>query len=163
MRDELGERVALVLDGGACPLGIESTVVDMTGGAPAVLRPGAVLIPAIIAGLGVTPDETKQQVRCYKSPGMMERHYAPSKPLRLNARDIKPGEALLAFGAPLPGAVVMENLSPSENLEEAAANLFAMLRRLDDSRASGIAVMPIAENGLGIAINDRLKRAAANP
>lgn len=142
-----------VLDGGACPIGIESTVVDASADAPVILRPG-----------NITPEELRiplaQKGGKIKSPGMMERHYAPSKPLRLNAMEIMPGEALLAFGPPLPGAAVMENLSPSGDLREAAANLFRMLRLLDASNAKSIAVMPIPESGLGVAINDRIHRAA---
>jgi len=95
------------------------------------------------------------------APGMLASHYAPSLPVRLNATSIKSDEALLAFGPDVPsGAMVIENLSVAGNLQEAAANLFAMLRRLDKSGASRIAVMPIPDKELGIAINDRLKRAA---
>jgi L-threonylcarbamoyladenylate synthase len=97
-----------------------------------------------------------------KSPGLLASHYAPDLPLRLGARSVQPQEALLAFGpTPLAGAAAMENLSAAGDLLEAAANLFAMLRALDRSGASGIAAMPIPEHGLGRAINDRLRRAAA--
>lgn len=92
---------------------------------------------------------------------MMESHYAPRCPVRLNAADVKPGEGLLAFGGVLKGADMVENLSVHENLQEAAANLFRMLRKLDAAGVHSIAVMPIPEEGLGIAINDRLRRAAA--
>ena len=97
-----------------------------------------------------------------KSPGMLASHYTPSLPLRLEASEAHPGEALLAFGpnAP-PGFAEVEWLSRSGDLAEAAANLFAMLRRLDRPPLTGIAVMPIPERGLGRAINDRLRRAAA--
>ncbi|MGC2198605.1 MAG: Sua5 family C-terminal domain-containing protein, partial [Stellaceae bacterium] len=97
-----------------------------------------------------------------KSPGMLASHYAPALPLRLGAMEARPGEALLAFGpdAPLGFAEVLW-LSRSADLAEAAANLFAMLRRLDRPPFAGIAVMPIPEQGLGRAINDRLRRAAA--
>ncbi|MDE3038779.1 MAG: threonylcarbamoyl-AMP synthase [Pseudomonadota bacterium] len=159
VREDLGNRIAMILDGGACTVGIESTVVDMTEEAPVVLRPGGLVIPAK-AGIHSRIDSRLRGNDKLKSPGMLERHYAPSKPLRLNAVEAKPGEALLAFGAPFAGAAITENLSPSKNLEEAAANLFAMLRRLDASGAKAIAVMPIPETGLGIAINDRLRRAA---
>jgi L-threonylcarbamoyladenylate synthase len=97
------------------------------------------------------------------SPGMLARHYAPAAGLRLEARDVGPGEALLAFGPALPPgadtAAAVINLSPAGDLTEAAANLFAALRALDE-KAARIAVMPIPEEGLGEAINDRLRRAA---
>jgi L-threonylcarbamoyladenylate synthase len=97
-----------------------------------------------------------------KSPGLLASHYAPDLPLRMNAAALRPGEALLAFGpAPLAGAALMENLSLGGDLVEAAANLFAMLRSLDRPGLAGIAVMPIPDRGLGRAINDRLRRAAA--
>jgi len=153
VREELGDKVAMILDGGACAVGIESTVVDMTGDAPVILRPGGLVIPAK-AGIHLQNDKIK-------SPGMLASHYAPSKPMRINATYVRTYEALLAFGADVPdGAALVENLSPTGNLQEAAANLFRMLRRLDASHAKSIAVMPIPEEGLGIAINDRLKRAA---
>ena len=91
---------------------------------------------------------------------MLASHYAPSKPMRLYATDVRVGEALVAFGADVPKGTLVENLSEGGNLQEAAANLFRMLRRLDASAAKSIAVMPIPEEGLGVAINDRLKRAA---
>ena len=94
------------------------------------------------------------------SPGMLQRHYAPATPLRLAAREVARGEALLAFGPGLQHEGVMLNLSPGGDLIEAAANLFAHLRRLDSLGVSGIAVMPIPNEGLGEAINDRLRRAA---
>jgi L-threonylcarbamoyladenylate synthase len=97
-----------------------------------------------------------------KSPGMLASHYAPKKPLRLNAAAAEPGEALLAFGPDPPRSILASlNLSASGDLVEAAANLFAYLHRLDASQAQRIAVMPIPEEGLGAAINDRLRRAAA--
>jgi L-threonylcarbamoyladenylate synthase len=157
--ESLGSRVALILDGGACPVGIESTVVDVSGAAPALLRPGGVTqeeIEAVIGWLGhAAPDSAP------RSPGQLESHYAPALPLRLDARDAQPDEALLAFGPDTPaGARVTINLSPSGDLVEAAANLFAMLRLLDRSGCRAIAAMPVPEAGLGRAINDRLRRAA---
>jgi L-threonylcarbamoyladenylate synthase len=95
------------------------------------------------------------------SPGQLESHYAPILPLRLNADSVGAGEALLAFGAKPPAASLSRNLSTNGDLEEAAANLFAMLRELDRPDLTRIAVMPIPETGLGVAINDRLRRAAA--
>ena len=156
---ELDEKVALILDGGRTPVGLESTVLDLSGETLALLRPGAVTLeqltellgPIVAAGSGVP-----------KSPGMLRSHYAPALPVRLAATEARPGEALLAFGphAP-PGFAQVLWLSRSGDLTEAAANLFAMLRRLDQPGFTGIAVMPIPEHGLGHAINDRLRRAAA--
>jgi L-threonylcarbamoyladenylate synthase len=158
VRHEFGDAVA-ILDGGACPVGIESTVIDMSSDIPTILRPGSVTREQmeIVIGKVQVADKTS----AIKSPGMLERHYAPSRPLRLNATDVKSNEALLAFGEPIPGAAITENLSAKGDLREAAANLFGMLRKLDASDASAIAVMPVPEEGLGMAINDRLKRAAS--
>jgi L-threonylcarbamoyladenylate synthase len=157
--EELGDRVALILDGGRCPVGVESTVLDLSGEKPLLLRPGGVPLEELEAALGPIGRPGKGAVR---APGMLESHYAPSLPLRLEAGKARPGEALLAFGpqAP-PGFAAVEWLSRSGDLVEAAANLFAMLRRLDRPEFAGIAVMPIPEKGLGRAINDRLRRAAA--
>lgn len=146
----------MVLDGGPCQLGIESTVVDMTGDHPIILRPGSVTLEQLQA---VIPSASVAGVHSdIKSPGMLASHYAPTKPLRLNATSILPGEGLIAFGKPIAGAAM--NLSEHGDLQEAAANLFRMLREMDASNVQSIAVMPIPETGLGIAINDRLKRAA---
>ncbi len=157
VEEDLGNRVAMILDDGPCHVGIESTVVDTTGSVPLILRPGAVTRGQIEEVVGNVEVATNADV--IKAPGMMTRHYAPSKPLRLNATEVGEGEALLAFGLPARAAIV-ENLSVNGDLQEAAANLFRMLRRLDMSKARAIAVMPIPPEGLGIAINDRLQRAA---
>jgi len=160
-------RIAAVVDGGPCPVGVESTVLDLTGYAPVLLRPGGVPVEAIEdllgpLGSGGTP---AQASRALRSPGMLASHYAPALPLRLDAQDVAADEALLAFGAPLPGAGAMFNLSASGDLTEAAANLFAGLRALDaEGLRHGlqrIAAMPVPAWGLGQAINDRLQRAAA--
>ena len=157
--DELGDDVALILDDGPTPLGLESTVLDLSGEAPALLRPGAVTLEQLTGLLGPIAAPGSGVA---KSPGMLASHYAPSLPIRLDVIDARPGEALLAYGpdAP-PGFAEMLWLSRSGDLAEAAANLFVMLRRLDQPSFSGIAVMPIPEHGLGRAINDRLRRAAA--
>lgn len=156
---ELGNRVALILDAGSCPIGVESTVLDLTGETPMLLRPGGVPIEDLAAFLGPIATAATGPAR---SPGMLASHYAPSLPLRLDARTARPGEALLAFGpeAP-PGFHKVLWLSRAGDLAEAAANLFAMLRTLDRPDFAAIAVMPIPEEGLGRAINDRLRRAAA--
>ena len=154
--DALGERVALILDGGACPIGLESTVVDLSGPTPRLLRPGAAPRAAIEAEVGPLAAPTDEAAR---SPGMLESHYAPHLPLRLNAERPLPGEAFLGFG---PGnATSALNLSPAGDLDEAAANLYAMLHALDRAEFTGIAVMSIPDDGAGTAINDRLRRGAA--
>jgi L-threonylcarbamoyladenylate synthase len=156
---ELGEDVALILDAGRSPVGLESTVLDMTDEAPALLRPGGVTVEQLTGLLGPLTLPVAGQLR---SPGMLASHYAPALPLRPDALDARPGEALLAFGPAIPpGFAEVAWLSRSGDLAEAAANLFAMLRQLDRPMFSGIAVMPIPERGLGRAINDRLRRAAA--
>jgi L-threonylcarbamoyladenylate synthase len=155
VRDALGDKVQVILDGGPCRVGVESTVVDLSGDRPALLRPGGVTSEAIEAIVGPLSSAGEGPLR---SPGQLESHYAPVLPVRLGATEARPGEALLAFG---PTAGGVRNLSPSGDLTEAAANLFAFLRALDRPEHSAIAVMPIPEQGLGRAINDRLRRAAA--
>ena len=156
---ELGSKVDLILDGGAAPLGIESTVVGFSGERPLLLRPGAVTREALAHLVGPLGSFGGETVR---APGQLASHYAPQARLRLDARSIAPGEALLAFGPDVPKTTLaVLNLSETGDLKEAAANLFAMLRRLDDTGADSIAVMPIPHTGLGEAINDRLQRAAA--
>ena len=158
--ESLGDRVALILDGGPCPLGLESTVLDLTAERPRLLRPGAVTLEELEAELGRIDQGPGDGP--ISSPGLLSSHYAPQLPLRLNAQDVAKDEALLAFGAQVPvGAAVTVNLSPSGDLREAAARLFAHLRRLDRPDLKGIAAMPVPEKGLGRAINDRLRRAAA--
>jgi L-threonylcarbamoyladenylate synthase len=157
---ELGERPAMILDGGPCPLGIESTVVSVVGEEPGLLRPGALPREAIELVLGGPLAMAKANHRG-ASPGQLETHYAPNTTLRLGAMSVRPDEALLAFGRDVPqGARLTINLSTSGNLEEAAAKLFGALRELDRLGAQAIAVMPIPAHGLGEAINDRLQRAA---
>ncbi len=157
--EDLGDDVALILDDGPTPVGLESTVLDLSGEAPALLRPGAVILEALAELLGpiALPGSGLP-----KSPGMLASHYAPRLPVRVAATAARAGEALLAFGpdAPPDFAEVLW-LSRSGDLTEAAANLFAMLHRLDRPCFTGIAVMQIPEHGLGRAINDRLRRAAA--
>ncbi len=158
----LGARVDLILDGGPCRIGLESSVLDLSGEQPVLLRPGGVERESLEDCLGpvALADETDEDAP--RSPGRLAAHYAPGRPLRLAAREVAPDEALLAFGpAPPAGAAATLNLSESGDLLEAAANLFAHLRALDDPRFMAIAVMPVPERGLGAAINDRLRRAAA--
>jgi L-threonylcarbamoyladenylate synthase len=165
----LSGRIAAVLDGGACDVGVESTVLDVAMGGAALLRPGGVPVEAIEAVIGQVsrplPISAAEKTRTLRSPGMMLSHYAPNLPVRLGAAAVAANEALLAFGPALPGAGLVWQLSETRDLREAAARLFAGLRFLDaegDQRGlARIAAMPIPEIGLGAAINDRLARAAA--
>jgi len=160
--ESLGSRVDLIIDGGPCPIGVESTVVDLSGPEATVLRPGGVTLEALEEVLGSVAISAGEN-EAPRSPGQLESHYAPHLPLRLDViGHAKPGEALLAFGPhPPQGFAATLNLSPNCDLREAAANLFAMLRTLDRPTYRSIAVMPVPERGLGRAINDRLRRAAA--
>jgi L-threonylcarbamoyladenylate synthase len=153
--EETGAAAAAALDGGACRIGLESTVVALLEEAR-LLRPGAVTRAEIEAVVGPL---SEGEADARRSPGRLARHYAPNAPVRLDADAPRPGEAYLAFGPPPPGERVWA-LSPGRDLAEAAANLFAHLRAADRSAPSGIAVAPIPQDGLGEAINDRLKRAA---
>jgi L-threonylcarbamoyladenylate synthase len=151
----------LIVDGGAAPLGIESTVVTLREGHLILLRPGGVSAEAIEQ---VTARSVQRSTHADRptSPGQLASHYAPRAKLRLDATNAASQEALLAFGPDVPQhAGPSINLSPPGDLKEAAANLFAALRTLDASGAATIAVMPIPHTGLGEAINDRLQRAAA--
>ncbi|WIM09660.1 L-threonylcarbamoyladenylate synthase [Enhydrobacter sp.] len=163
--ESLGERVSLILDGGPCAVGVESTVLDLTGATPVLLRPGGATREAIEAVIGPIALSTALPMgdAARSSPGQLESHYAPSRPVRLEATTVSADEALLAFGPhPPAGAVMTRNLSPTGDLAEAAANLFAHMRALDRPEVGRIAVMPVPHTGLGLAINDRLRRAAAD-
>ncbi|MBB4267561.1 L-threonylcarbamoyladenylate synthase [Roseospira visakhapatnamensis] len=165
--------LAMILDGGPCRVGVESTVLDLSGPVPRLLRPGGVTVEALTAILGAPPDSAalfparrpkagdapaRSGPPPLPSPGLLTSHYAPARPVRLNAAAASPGEALLGFGG-TPGATL--DLSPAGDLEEAARNLFAMLRALDRPPHTGIAVAPLPTTGLGATLNDRLTRAAA--
>jgi L-threonylcarbamoyladenylate synthase len=161
--DSLGDAVDLIVDGGPCTVGLESTVVELCGARPAILRHGAVTREQLEQILGPVDDASVPDAgQKPRSPGQIAKHYAPSIPLRINATDIRPNEAFVAFGdSPKGDATVTRNLSPSGDLVEAAARLFATLRELDRPEHIGIAVAPVPETGIGRAINDRLRRAAA--
>jgi L-threonylcarbamoyladenylate synthase len=162
VEEELGDRVALVLDGGPCRVGVESTVLDLSGARPVLLRPGGVDLAALEALVGPVLRAEEDDEAAPRSPGQLRSHYAPALPVRLEATEARDGEALLGFGPTLPATGEPARwLSRSGDLGEAAANLFASLRALDRPEFTGIAVMPIPEEGLGLAINDRLRRAAA--
>ena len=143
----------------------KSTVLDLSTATPTLLRPGGATREAIEAVIGAiaVSDALPSGESARKSPGQLQSHYAPARPVRLNATTVGADEGLLAFGPTAPsGAMLAYNLSPSGDLGEAAANLFAQLRLLDRPGIGRIAVMPIPETGLGLAINDRLRRAAAD-
>ena len=160
--ESLGDKVDLILGAGRSPIGIESTILDITGAAPIILRQGGVtqielenVIGKVVVFTGHSQTPT--------APGQLESHYAPNATVRLNATTVNASEALLAFGPDMGPKTYKTSLNLSErgDLHEAAANLFAMLRELDKPDVKTIAVMPIPETGLGIAMNDRLRRAAA--
>ncbi len=181
---DLAGRVDLIIDGGAATVGVESTVLACRGGEVALLRPGGIPRAAVerVLGRAIALSTTAHDLGAGQTggtparpaggdsprplaPGMLASHYAPRAAVRLNAATVLPGEALLAFGPVLPpgadNAHMILNLSSSGDLVEAAVNLFSHLHRLDGGGASAIAVMPVPDDGLGEAINDRLRRAAA--
>ena len=163
--ESLGGRVKMILDGGPCAVGLESTVLDLTTPVPTLLRPGGATREASEAVIGAIAlsDAIPSGESARKSPGQLASHYAPARPVRLGAASAAADEGLLAFGPDVPpGALLTLNLSPVGDLAEAAANLFAMLRTLDRPDVVRIAVMSIPQTGLGLAINDRLRRAAAD-
>lgn len=172
----LGAAAGMVLEGGRCAIGVESAIVDVSGPTPRLLRPGGAPLEALETALGgallqeagagrEAPLNTQdgqgmqEPVVAPIAPGMTRSHYAPNRPLRRDALAPRPGEAWLGFGPGCPGAVA--NLSPRGDLAEAAAALFRLLHLLDAPPYRGIAVAPVPRVGLGVAINDRLRRAAA--
>lgn len=165
--DDLGDRIGLILDGGSCRVGVESTILAVDGDTLRLLRPGGVPVEMIedVTGRLVERSTPSAGRAAVIAPGMLASHYAPDATVRLNATEAKPGEAVIKFGGlPLRGedqAKAIMDLSPSGDLREAAANLFDMLKQADATGASSIAVVPVPGHGLGEAINDRLKRAAA--
>ena len=159
----LSGRIDTVLDGGPCGVGLESTILDCTGpdctgAAPVLLRPGGVPSEALAEVLGTAPASPAPTGDAPKAPGMLASHYAPRAALRLNARTPDPGEVWIGFGPDCPSAAL--SLSPQGDLTEAAAALFHVLHAAD-ATGKPIAVAPVPERGLGRAINDRLRRAAA--
>jgi L-threonylcarbamoyladenylate synthase len=156
VRAELGNKVALVLDGGPCEVGLESAVIAVDGDQATLLRLGGLTRAQIEAISGPLLAPQVGSLSAPPSPGMLLRHYAPTAPVRLNAREALEGEVLIGFGA----MACDFNLSAAGDLQEAAANLFAYLRQADARAPKAIAIAPIPETGLGEAINDRLERAA---
>ncbi len=163
--DDLGDKLALIIDGGAAPVGVESTIVRVEDGVIRLLRPGGVAAEEIEKATGLQVIRSEGPAAIIEAPGMLASHYAPGAAVRLNADHVDEGEALIRFGsAPVAGvelAKAVFDLSPSGDLAEAAANLFDYLKQADATGAARIAVTPIPDHGLGEAINDRLARAAA--
>lgn len=167
----LGDNAPFILAAGACDVGLESTVLDLSGVVPVILRPGAVTVEDLEPYLGKVEIDLGAHEKP-KSPGQLLKHYAPKIPVRLDAIDVADGEALLAFGSIKFMGVksggyakdmdvdAFRNLSEEGDLENAAKNLFMMLRDLDKPKHKGIAVMAIPDIGIGVAINERLSRAA---
>jgi L-threonylcarbamoyladenylate synthase len=155
----LNDKVSLILDGGACAVGVESTVISVIGSTITLLRPGGITA-SDLAPFTDQPIQYANKDSAITSPGMLLSHYAPACPVRLMATDKKEGEAFVGFGT---GTQIFEteNLSPSGDLTEATANLFSLMHALDQQNYKGIAFAPIPNEGLGLAINDRLSRAAA--
>jgi L-threonylcarbamoyladenylate synthase len=160
---DLEGRIDAVLDAGPTAVGVESSIVACLGGAPRLLRPGGVPRAALEAAIGQTLVIIEEGGAAPIAPGLLASHYAPRAAVRLDADTPRPGEAWLGFGPEPNGTLpaLAFNLSPAGDLTEAAANLFAAMRRLDDQSPATIAVAPIPMHGLGEAINDRLRRAAA--
>lgn len=154
--DDVGDAIDAVLDGGPATVGVESTIVACLGGAPVVLRPGGITTADICRVVGPLD---RREGDAVTAPGQLASHYAPRSSLRLDALALEEGEAGLDFGARFGGRVL--DLSSMADPTEAAANLYAFLRRLDAANPRRIAVAPIPAAGLGEAINDRLRRAAA--
>lgn len=161
---DLGDRVDLIVDGGPTPVGVESTIVKADAGRLVLLRPGGIPARQLEAAAGL-PVQRAAPDRI-EAPGMLLSHYAPNARMRLDVDEVRPGEALLAFGPRrarnADAAVSVRNLSPAGDVREAATNLFAYMQGLDAAGPTAIAVEPVPPHGLGEAINDRLARAAAD-
>ncbi len=157
---DLGDKVPLVLDNGSSTRGLESTIIDISSGAYRILRPGVLTYSEIHSNLGINTEEYCATHENIVAPGMMKKHYSPRIPMRINAYDRKPGEALVGFGNSVPDCDF--NLSKSGDLHEAARNLYATLKKIEDLGIyTSIAISAIPEEGVGIAINDRLRRGSA--
>ncbi|GHT88533.1 threonylcarbamoyl-AMP synthase [Alphaproteobacteria bacterium] len=161
VKSDLGAKIPMIIDGGACEIGLESTILDMSRRPYVILRPGGVIqseIEEVLREKILTASDLN--IKKISAPGIMKKHYSPNLPLRINAAYSTHGEAFIAFGE--TNVKYDMNLSVSGNLKEAARNLFSFLKKLDNSALySGIAIMPIPNFDIGIAINDRIKRAAA--
>jgi len=157
--EDLGDKVDLILDGGPCAVGVESTILKVDSENVVLLREGGIAVEELEKHLGRKISAHVSDAKI-EAPGQLLAHYAPRLPIRLNATSVGEDEALLAFGPQSENHAITLNLSESGNMDEAAHNLFSMMKRLDGSGAVAIAVQPIPMHGLGAAVNDRLKRAA---
>ena len=157
MHEEFGSNISSILEGGDCKVGLESTVLDFSGTIPIILRPGHITKEQLESKIGTV--EIASENKIISSPGMLASHYAPKARVKTRMTTVMDGEAFLGFGnisfEPFP------NLSTKGDLVEAASNLFHMMRELDKQDPTYISIAPIPNEGLGIAINDRLQRAAA--
>ena len=165
VNDDLGERITLILDAGASVVGVESTIVKVEDGELRLLRPGGLAAREIERVAGKALKRKKKASAAIEAPGMLASHYAPGAAVRLDATDIAANEVLIRFGTPdiagIGNAVAVLDLSTTGDLSEAAANLFDFMKRADATGAATIAFSHIPDEGLGEAINDRLRRAAA--
>lgn len=162
---DLGSKLSLIIDGGPCAVGLESTIVKVENGAIRLLRPGGLAASEIEATTGLTLQRPPSAGAAIEAPGMLASHYAPAARVRLDATHVAPGEVLIRFGgrriAGEDQALLVLDLSETGDLTEAAANLFAFMKRADATGASTLAFAPVPGDGLGEAIRDRLERAAA--
>ncbi len=163
--EDLGEKLDLIIDGEAAPVGVESTIVRVETEGVRLLRPGGISAAELEAATGLPVIRPASPSPTIEAPGMLASHYAPAAQVRLDVRQALPGEAVILFGEArvegLDQAASVINLSPAGDLREAAANLFDYLKKADAAATHGICVVPIPHEGLGEAINDRLSRAAA--
>ncbi len=158
--ENFGNNVDMIIDGGACQLGIESTVIYCSNDIISILRPGIIIKEEVEEVINKKIENNIKNKEVI-SPGVLKNHYSPKLPIKINVTSASPEEALLTFGKSWPkGSKTTLNLSINSDLKEAAANLFSMLNKLDKSGAKNIAVTKIPNKGIGIAINDKLKRAS---
>ncbi len=158
VRKSFGDNAPYIVDGGPCTVGLESTILDLSSAKPCVLRAGGVTTEDLDTYFKMPLSIASETI---KAPGMMKKHYSPGCPVILNAKTIKPGDILLGFGPNTPECATL-NLSPTGNLTEAATNLFDALYKLEAMKPNRILISPIPMIGLGIAINDRISRAASH-
>ena len=159
VKKSLDTKIPFIINGGSCAIGVESTVINLSDNEPRLLRSGGITLDQIVKVIGpISSDDVGKET--ILSPGMLKRHYAPDVPIRLNATTFSETENVIGFGPNAPNALF--NLSSTSNLVEAAANLFGLMHKLNRPNANPIAVMPIPDIGIGIAINDRLRRAATS-
>ena len=156
--DEFGNKIKFILDGGQCKIGLESTIVDLTG-KPFILRPGSITVEKIQKILK-KKIKIKKNLKRIKSPGQLKLHYSPGMPLKMNRKNAKKHQALIGFGKKFKVGKNHFNLSKKGNLKEAANNLYKTMRKIRKRNFKSIAVVKIPNKGIGYAINDRLKKAS---